>query len=369
MLSSLYVASLPRPSPYSANNIYPGVHILPPRQPCPHCFAMRWPQEPDSICCASGNKCIPKTIISPFTASLFLQNSTRIHARRLNNSFSFSSSVFKDESVQGGGIAALRLSGELNHLVHTGHNTAFAGIYMHDAIEQRRLRDANNGSTKTQAALQLEHYIIANNPYARGLHSTANAQASDICIQIHENTGSMGRFQAPKNDKEIAALIPNNTVFFRPSFRHTENSNTRLLRSVSYKNCARDPLRYPLFYPEAQPLGWHLGYASKQLPKRKRITIREFYAQRILEESHIVLGGRLFQEYVLDVWTRVEESQLNWLRFNQHKLRTDTWSNVRSALQSGTSPEDMGKKKVFPASFTCGPRFYRRVYTWTAWQS
>jgi hypothetical protein len=62
---------------------------------------------------------------------------------------------------------------------------------------------------------------------------------------------------------------------------------------------------------------------------RKTITMIDYYAFRLQERdneaSTILRCGRLVQQYIVDAYTTIEQSRLNYLRRNQKKLRVDLY--------------------------------------------
>ncbi|GJZ52678.1 helicase [Tanacetum coccineum] len=68
-------------------------------------------------------------------------------------------------------------------------------------------------------------------------------------------------------------------------------------------------------------------------------------------------GGRLFQQYLVDAYTTIEEQRLKWTRNNQDTLRVDLYYNVCDAVTRGdTSATGLDKRIVLPMNFTGGPR-------------
>jgi Helitron helicase-like domain at N-terminus len=57
-----------------------------------------------------------------------------------------------------------------------------------------------------------------------------------------------------------------------------------------------------------------------------------------------------------------EESDLDYLRYNQTQLRADRYTNAYSAIPRNESPENIGQRVVLPATFTGGDRFMQRLY-------
>jgi hypothetical protein len=53
--------------------------------------------------------------------------------------------------------------------------------------------------------------------------------------------------------------------------------------------------------------------------------------------AHNILhdGGRLFQQYVVDMYAKVEGDRLNYVRFNQKQLRAELYQGLRDAINAG----------------------------------
>ncbi|GKA70681.1 helicase [Tanacetum coccineum] len=100
---------------------------------------------------------------------------------------------------------------------------------------------------------------------------------------------------------------------------------------------------------------------------RGYVTIKEYYAyviQYIQEQGTTLLrGGRLFQQYLVDAYTAIEEQRLSWTRNNQDTLRVDLYHNVCDAVTKGdTNAAGLGKRIVLPHTFTGGPRYMMQNY-------
>ncbi|KAL8108004.1 hypothetical protein AgCh_024432 [Apium graveolens] len=65
------------------------------------------------------------------------------------------------------------------------------------------------------------------------------------------------------------------------------------------------------------------------------------------------LGGRLWQQYVVDAFTAIEQNRLDWIRDYQTTIRSDLYHNIKDAIQKGDrNPSNIGKSIILPASFT-----------------
>ncbi|XP_015078482.2 uncharacterized protein LOC107022360 [Solanum pennellii] len=73
--------------------------------------------------------------------------------------------------------------------------------------------------------------------------------------------------------------------------------------------------------------------------------------------------GRLFQQYVVDEWIKIESQRLDFASFNQALFRTDVLDGILDVLRKGErEASHIGKQRILPPSFTGGPRDMRRRY-------
>ena len=77
----------------------------------------------------------------------------------------------------------------------------------------------------------------------------------------------------------------------------------------------------------------------------------------------LLQSGRLFQEWLVDTYARVEAGRLTWYRNNQEKLRADLYQDVQRAARNGnTEARELGTRVLLPSSFMGGPRYMMREY-------
>ena len=77
----------------------------------------------------------------------------------------------------------------------------------------------------------------------------------------------------------------------------------------------------------------------------------------------MLYGKRLFQQYVVDMYIKVESSRLDYIRNHQKQIRADLYQGVVDSLQAGENRADeVGKRTIVPSSFIGGRRDRRRRY-------
>ena len=137
-----------------------------------------------------------------------------------------------------------------------------------------------------------------------------------------------------------------------------------------------DPLAYPLLFPWGEP-GWHPQLKHRIVSRTTsytRVTPIQFYACRLMirknlegkDTSLLPHGaGLLFQQYVCDVYSRVEGQRLNWYRLNQKNLRVELYDGLSDALQKPKFDLEkplLGTRVILPSSYPGCPRNMQQNY-------
>ena len=75
--------------------------------------------------------------------------------------------------------------------------------------------------------------------------------------------------------------------------------------------------------------------------------------------------GRLPQQYIVDMYVKIEGEQLRYLRNNQKALRADLYQGLADAINSldgNVDGSQIGKKVILPSSFTGSARYQHQLY-------
>ena len=144
------------------------------------------------------------------------------------------------------------------------------------------------------------------------------------------------------------------------------------MQRISEIHCAYAPLHYVLIFPRGEN-GWHPNIPIRNNEEviedsdndvanvtSKYVTAMNYFAYR-LQVSHpnevttLHYYGRFFQQWIVDMYTVVEQSRLNYLRFNQKQIRAELYNGLQDAMTSGDSTTNIGQRIILPSSFTGGP--------------
>ncbi|XP_078280432.1 uncharacterized protein LOC144607444 [Rhinoraja longicauda] len=156
---------------------------------------------------------------------------------------------------------------------------------------------------------------------------------------------------------EVAVIIPNNNEPEATSRHIILKERGGGLRIISESHRSYDSLQYVLFFPLGDD-GWH--YQLKMRNGRK-LTAMRYYAYKIMnrdnEFNQLLRGGRLFQQYVVDMAAKIENDRLNYIRLNQASLRSTTYKGLTDTLNDNDDLDNIGKRIILSSTFVGGPRY------------
>jgi len=122
-------------------------------------------------------------------------------------------------------------------------------------------------------------------------------------------------------------------------------------------------LNYVLLFPHGED-GWHIN-----IPSQPGIMVRQEVpklAKEAIMHTTLFWGGELLQQYTVDVWSSIEQSNLNWVRHHQKKLRTNIYQGLKNAAV-GNRDENMnleqnGKHIILPLSHAGSKRQMNQLF-------
>ncbi|AQK79503.1 hypothetical protein ZEAMMB73_Zm00001d035706 [Zea mays] len=332
------------PDPYDKvySNIPKETHLLNAVADCDYCKAKKFQYEPPGFCCHNG-----QIDLAPFETPSQLRSMTtnmdcgmytfRAHGMMYHNLRSFGREV----------------GAEHKHLE----------LYFYDddpSLEHRYRKCRQEQLEKDKAVIKQLVEILKGNPYSEHLRSMGhvdNIEDYHIALNL-DQTLNQKLYNVPITS-EVAA------VWIEGSERRGQFSNSVMLHGKdrsshgirSYHGCY-DALSYPLFFPKGE-LGWHAN-----IPK-SNVSMDEVDTFQIRPSifNPILHGKRLFQQFAVDTYIKIESSRLDFIRKNQDRLRADLYKGLVDSLHEGeTRADKIGKRTVLSTSFIGGPRDMRRRY-------
>ncbi|CDF38180.1 ATP dependant DNA helicase PIF1 [Chondrus crispus] len=255
----------------------------------------------------------------------------------------------------------MTMQGEIYHYMgpmmpSEGRVPSYGPVYIHDTDYATQTRTRLGNSTRLEEALmtQLTHMLHECNPYVQTFlcmrewaQSPHNNTPAAYQMVIHADRRPsyehVRRYNGPEAS-EVAALIPGNEN--GEIGRGTLNSNgNEVLDPISLSHRAYDPLSYVLLFPNGRD-GWYpeLRFSSEDDGRRTKITPMMFYGWHLFERAGefimILHAARLFQQYLVHQFCKVEAERLSYLRQNQTKLRGADYISLRDSLGDSGRAED-----------------------------
>ena len=139
--------------------------------------------------------------------------------------------------------------------------------------------------------------------------------------------------------------------------------------NINVKHPVYNPLMYVLIFPYGDK-GWEFGMYKSANRKNEQCSLMQYYKYRIMPQAGETFNvihrmGRLFQQYIVDMYAKIELERLNYIRNHQTHLRVEVYQGLADAVQNSDSQVDganIGKKMILPSSFTGGARFQHQLY-------
>ncbi|KAG2055672.1 hypothetical protein BDR06DRAFT_845562, partial [Suillus hirtellus] len=367
---------------------------------CPNCHALHFAcerlikssaQNPCfGTCCLEGKVDLP-----PFPAwPLELQQAYRDRdfvskIRQYNSALAFTSVgvTIEDRALQGSGPNAFRIHGALHHLMGSliapqGVQPSYAQIYIYNPEQATDIRANQPGNENLDRRIlrELHDMLYRSHPYV-ALYKQAHQvmrekppeQHTEVHAHIHFQQGTDGRrYNLPTAD-EIAVIIPGDGS---EEVSNKQDIVLRLqggqLQRISQLSHAYSTLHYVLLFPSGEE-GWHLGIPLN-IPQggcthSKEVTQLLYYAFRLhprpnnINNNNIFHGGRLFQQYIVDAWASIEQSNLNWITKNQKKLRADCYRGLADNILNDVTDDlaQTGRSIILPSSHTGSPHYMHQL--------
>ncbi|KAK8815284.1 hypothetical protein WA158_003496 [Blastocystis sp. Blastoise] len=208
---------------------------------------------------------------------------------------------------------------------------------------------------------------------------------------------------------------------------HLNNNNTnhnmneeirQHFTRMKYDNPFCDPMVYPIFYPTGIPLfilasknneedeidnddressrqthddfsksitllanyqqfnneGYPIDLIGNPVYEKSSFTLKDFYSflcfpRSFPNKNYFLSGGKLFLQYIVDAYSKIEEQRLSFIEMNQSKLRAESYNVLRQYNQRRREQvideevtNGIGKPIILNSGFVGGPRYMKGAY-------
>ncbi|XP_067635181.1 uncharacterized protein [Eurosta solidaginis] len=172
--------------------------------------------------------------------------------------------------------------------------------------------------------------------------------------------GHARQFNAPTIN-EVAVVIVGENKESRDIVLYRRDGGQ--LKRVYETNRSYDALQYPLMLCRGED-GYNLNIKmvnpTTGEETNMKVSSMYFYAYRLMIrrdfDNHLLRYRRLFHQYCVDMYVKVETERLNFIRFNQSKLRSDEYMHLRDAMATEGDATNIGCLTILPGTYVGSPR-------------
>src|SRR5713101_6951206 len=335
------------------------------------------------MCCLQGQVQVPPfahpppTLTTLFKGSITLAKSFRKNICQFNFAFAFTSVAAKVNNtvIAGSGPYAFKLHGSLHQmgalLPAPGNLPHFAHLYILDTDMALSARMDNNTNLDPSTMSDLHHMLLECNPYVdmykqahQILREKPPGEQLSVVVRITVDPSiDLHRYNA-LTASEVAAIVPGGSDDVHLHCDIIVHLHGGGLTRISHLHHSYSPLHYVLLFPRGDS-GFHLNMPSHPGPNGQRctknISQQCYYAYCAFprpapQPDAIFYGGKLFQQYLVDAWVSVEESNLHWIRTHQKQIRADLYQGLHDAVHAANQdgpPVHLGQQGqciVLPSS-------------------
>ena len=339
---------------------------------CSNCGALKFNKETDGLCCSKGKVQLDQfPQPHPFLQHLYEGiDSNGKHflgnLRKYNSVFQMTSFGCNEVSMAGFN-QSFRIQGQVYHPIGSivptqGESHKFAQIYfIGDEDSEVATRSAIVDGLKPDIIRGINQLLHEKNHYVEMFKVAKEIFEEDtptnVKIVINETKRPSGdqskRYNRPLSD-DMAVLMLNDATSNRDIVLHYRDGG---LQHISELHRGYDPLQYPLLFPNGTD-GWHVNL---KLQNGRKLTAMIYYRYHVMVRQNVSVllrAKRLFQQYLVDAYCKIETERLQFLRLEQTSLRADCYKDLRDAILDGDGdPSNVGRRIVLPSTFT-GGRFY-----------
>ncbi|GJS02537.1 helicase [Tanacetum coccineum] len=343
---------------------------------------------------AEGKLLLPKFKDTPSPLAQLLDYTApgtskfREQIRVYNGMFCFTSFGARiDHSINTGrGVYTFRINGQNYHRIGSllpapGFQPRYAQLYFfdtHNEVKNRMTAFLGNETGEGVDATIVTGLIAMldeTSAMAKAFRMARNwcHAHNSVNFELHllsERKTSARKYNTP-TVSEVAALITNDFGDGIATRDIVVDSKDGGPKRISELHPSYMALQYPLLFPYGEDrfhekIPYH-NNAGARKTKRGFVSMKEYYAYIIQQRSNqantLLRGGRLYQQFLVDAYTAVEEQRLKWTRNNQDTLRVDLYHNLNDVVTRGdTHAEGLGKQIVLPRIFIGRLRYMIQNY-------
>ncbi|XP_025831529.1 uncharacterized protein LOC112904787 [Agrilus planipennis] len=342
---------------------------------CKYCKALKYSGESTGLCCAGEKVKLPQLVPPPDPLRSLVSgigNDSKhflANIQKYNSCFQMTS-FGATHIIQDNFMPTFKIQGQIYHLLGAllplpDADYQFLQIYfMGNSDAEVDKRCAHNPTVKRTIIQELQMFLHQNNNLVNIFKIALDRMPSDshnIVIRADkipagENTR---RFNSPTID-EVAVVIVGENLQSRDIVLHRRNND---LKRISETNRTYDALQYPLIFWQGED-GYHFNIKMVNqltgVDTNKKVSAMNFYSYRLMiregEVNHILMCRRLFHQFAVDMYVKIETERLTYIRLNQRQLRSEEYIHLRDAINADGNVNNVGRMTILPATYIGSPR-------------
>lgn len=204
----------------------------------------------------------------------------------------------------------------------------------------------SNARAQNKPAPELRMYFRANRDVAPTIHPGRQNQpvVTEVAIIFQDDQG------APP---DIDFMI--------------KSRSDRKLITLSHLSPNIAPMCFPILFPFGEQ-GWQVGQkhnGRRRTEQRDKITCKDFAKYRLAVRTyvdqdgqwhnfhHLHLCGKLFKQYILDLYIQIESNNLSYIRSNQTEMLQQMYSGLLDFVhtQAALYNNTVGRVVILPATY------------------
>jgi len=300
--------------------------------------------------------------------------------RGYNSAFSFASfnANLVNFKAQRRGPYCFKIQGQIYYQINTAlypatkEQSSYGQLFIFDANEATEYRLNANTNLDEEFLHTLDNIIRSNNIFAQSyemMHEEVRNQ-ENLGLNVpnlkmaflNKKIGiDRGRYNVQRTN-EVAAIFSTTADGDIPDCYVTiRNKCDKTLKYVSTMNPNVEPWIYPMYYPHGTQ-GWHDNI--KQI-NGKRVTRSMYIQYRMAMRDNInifLIGKRLFQQWLVDNYVKIEKDRINWCKENQKQLRMKKYQGLIDYLENKATDANARVGRVLPSTFIGSPRNMMQNY-------
>ncbi|KAK0417481.1 hypothetical protein QR680_013034 [Steinernema hermaphroditum] len=309
--------------------------------------------------------------------------------RKFNGMFAMASMEAKTVNFNGGGPYCYKVQGQIHHTLNLAvmadeqrnGRPKYGQIFLLDKEEalDHRFSHPAAQSCDDDLARDIEMIMRAVNPVVRSYKMMLEVEkemieASDgidrvpqIRLLFNVNAPDQNRYNLPRVNEVAAVFVSPDGNDALPPSKLVMYPRGMQFEELHITNPMCVPMSYPLLFANGG-FGWdpQMRYENTE-GRRQRVSLLEYYAYVTADRrafSPILRGGRLFQQFIVDGFVKVEQERLEWVRKNQNTLKADSYIGLHDYLDRQAELQGVarGKTVILPSTFNGGDRYFAQTY-------